>query len=83
MRNHAWALVLAFFLDFLLGDPESWPHPVRFIGAGYTGFEHFFRRRGPLTKVQGVVTVLLLAAFSAAVPFLALRWVEPSLGKIG
>ena len=25
---------LAFILDLLIGDPRSWPHPVRFIGAG-------------------------------------------------
>jgi adenosylcobinamide-phosphate synthase len=56
---------------------------VRFIGAGYTGLERFFRRWGPLTKAQGVVTVLLLASLSAAVPFLALRWVEPPVGRIG
>jgi adenosylcobinamide-phosphate synthase len=83
LRNHALGLVLALLLDALLGDPESWPHPVRLIGSGYVGLERFFRRKGPLTKLQGVATVLLLAALSAAVPFLALRWVEPPVGRIG
>jgi adenosylcobinamide-phosphate synthase len=82
LRNHALALALAVLLDVLLGDPESWPHPVRFIGVGYTGLERFFRRQGPLTKVQGLVTVLLLAVLSAAVPFSALYWVKPQVGRI-
>ena len=25
--------ILGFVLDLLLGDPQNWPHPVRFIGA--------------------------------------------------
>ena len=26
----AWGV--AWLLDFIIGDPQSWPHPVRWIG---------------------------------------------------
>jgi adenosylcobinamide-phosphate synthase len=35
---------LAFILDSLLGDPQSWPHPVRFIGKLIDAAELFLRK---------------------------------------
>ncbi len=33
LRYHTCiAILCGFLLDLLLGDPETWPHPVRFIG---------------------------------------------------
>lgn len=32
------AIVMAFLLDLLLGDPYSWPHPVKWIGQYITLF---------------------------------------------
>jgi adenosylcobinamide-phosphate synthase len=40
----AWALPLGAALDALLGDPRSWPHPVRLIGRLITGTEGLLRR---------------------------------------
>jgi len=31
--GHAAAIVIALFLDRLIGDPRSWPHPVKWFGA--------------------------------------------------
>lgn len=33
MIGHAAAIVIALFLDRLIGDPHSWPHPVKWFGA--------------------------------------------------
>lgn len=33
MIGHAAAIVIALFLDRLIGDPRSWPHPVKWFGA--------------------------------------------------
>ncbi|MGQ9485234.1 MAG: adenosylcobinamide-phosphate synthase CbiB [Desulfosoma sp.] len=73
------SLVAAFVADLLLGDPPTWPHPVRWIGRAVEEAEPFFykdsstpaiqRLRGALFwsfLVVGVAAcvVLLLKAFS-------------------
>ena len=32
MKYHGIAFLCGFILDLILGDPEGWPHPVRWIG---------------------------------------------------
>lgn len=36
-------LAAAYLLDWLIGDPEGWPHPVRAIGACVTAAERIMR----------------------------------------
>lgn len=31
--HHLAAIILAFFLDLIIGDPPGWPHPVKWMGA--------------------------------------------------
>lgn len=38
----AWCL--AWVLDFIIGDPHSWPHPVRWIGNLISAVQHAVRR---------------------------------------
>ena len=33
MVAHIYAITLAFFLDVLIGDPPTWPHPVKWMGT--------------------------------------------------
>jgi adenosylcobinamide-phosphate synthase len=40
----AWSLPLGAMLDMLLGDPRSWPHPVRAIGTLIARLETVARR---------------------------------------
>ena len=35
-------ILIAIFLDFLLGDPYSWPHPVKFMGNYINSFLNKF-----------------------------------------
>lgn len=39
-----WQIVLALFLDLLLGDPRCWPHVAKFTGNLSMAAERFFRR---------------------------------------
>jgi adenosylcobinamide-phosphate synthase len=38
-----YALPAAFLLDLVLGDPESLPHPIRWMGKAIASLEHTFR----------------------------------------
>ncbi|MBI5188065.1 MAG: cobalamin biosynthesis protein CobD [Nitrospirae bacterium] len=37
-------MVLAYFLDFAIGDPKWLPHPVRIMGRAITRIENFLRK---------------------------------------
>lgn len=39
------AVLFGFLLDLILGDPETWPHPVRAIGGMIAGFERILYPR--------------------------------------
>ncbi len=56
-------LVLAFFLDLLIGDPLWLPHPVRIMGKGISRAERFLRGRSTSPSGErraGVMLVLLI-----------------------
>ncbi len=36
-------ILLGFLLDLILGDPQGWPHPVRWIGSSITSLQKFIR----------------------------------------
>ena len=69
---HLIALLLGFFIDLLLGDPHSIPHPVVWIGKLITAVEKAVRRIFPKTvrgeNVAGGVLWLVVAGVSTAVP---------------
>ena len=73
---HLIALLLGFFIDLLLGDPHSIPHPVVWIGKLITAVEKAVRRIFPKTvrgeNVAGGVLWLVVAGISTAVPALLL-----------
>ena len=73
---HLIALLLGFFIDLLLGDPHSIPHPVVWIGKLITAVEKFVRRIFPKTvrgeNIAGGVLWLIVAGISTAVPALLL-----------
>ena len=41
----AFAALIAFVLDMLLGDPEGFPHPVVFLGKTIARLETYLRSR--------------------------------------
>ncbi len=44
----AWCI--AWVLDFIIGDPQHWPHPVRWIGRLITFVQRIVRRYCPGDK---------------------------------
>ena len=46
---HLIALLIGFFVDLLLGDPHSIPHPVVWIGKLISAAEKLVRRLFPKT----------------------------------
>ena len=42
---HLIALLIGFFIDLLLGDPHSIPHPVVWIGKLISAAEKLLRRK--------------------------------------
>ena len=50
---------IAVLLDWLVGDPPNWPHPVRFIGWLISNFEKLVRRFSKNLYVGGFVLMFL------------------------
>ncbi|WP_319584847.1 adenosylcobinamide-phosphate synthase CbiB [uncultured Pseudodesulfovibrio sp.] len=72
---------LAVILDRLLGDPASWPHPVRLIGKGLDLFEAAVRRLGVNLRLAGWGAVLIFAwaAWFIVGELTAIRYLGPIL----
>ena len=66
------ALFLGIVLDFILGDPHGWWHPVMGIGKIITKTENIVRKVFPKTKrgerIGGAVLAVLVILVSVAVP---------------
>ena len=64
-----WYLIsAAFILDLLIGDPEGWPHPIRWMGRAIAGMEPHFRKltfspawSGALFAISLIIATFLLA----------------------
>lgn len=50
--------VIAFVLDYFLGDPKGLPHPVRFVGKMLENYEAWVRSTSLSPKIMGVVAVV-------------------------
>jgi len=69
--------VLAVVLDAMIGDPNNFPHPVRYIGNGLDLFEDFVRKVGLNLRFSGWLALVLfsggtwaIAEFLLAIPLL-------------
>lgn len=76
-----------FFLDLIIGDPESWWHPVRAIGSLICKLEKLLRRLFPKTSGGELLAGGILAVFTsgltctaAAAVLWAGKTVHPALG---
>ena len=73
---HLIALLIGFFVDLLLGDPHSIPHPVVWIGKLISAVEKLVRRLFPKTvrgeNIAGGVLWVIVVLVSTAVPALLL-----------
>ncbi len=79
-KNDALILfTLAYALDWLIGDPEWAPHPVRWMGRLIHGGEHSLRTfiRTPFAEFIGglSLSLLVVGAFGLG-SWLLLRWLD-------
>lgn len=86
---HLIALLIGFFIDLLLGDPHSIPHPVVWIGKLISAVEKLVRRLFPKTvrgeNIAGGVLWVIVVLVSTAVPALLLYAVyrlHPAAGLV-
>ncbi len=82
----AVVLIIAALLDYLIGDPWNWPHPVQVMGWVISRVTKFSLRlcHNSLTqRLAGIVLGIILIIGSGLVGFLIIqsaRWVHPLLG---
>lgn len=79
-------LVLAVALDWLIGDPPAWPHPVKLMGRLIAAEERCVRigtqrvqnqaARQRVLIAGGSAIVLLNLGLAFGLPYLVLRWLQ-------
>lgn len=81
-----WALMTAYVLDILVGDPRWLPHPIRWIGSWISRCESFFYRPhgSPMQqRLMGIsfwFSVVGVVILSALFVLKAAFWLHASLG---
>lgn len=70
-------IVMAMLLDFAIGDPPSWPHPIRFVGMVIKKLEKWIRQVFKNLYVGGFF--LLIGTYVAClIPFIGLKYLLPN-----
>ena len=69
-------LPAAFFLDALIGDPPSLPHPIRWMGRAIERSEPFWRRTVASERLSGLLFAasLILGCWLLALMVTGLAW---------
>lgn len=74
------ALLVGFLLDFFIGDPPTWPQPVRWIGRLAAWLEPLLRRRVRSERWGGVLLLVLVISITGGLIAGALAlagWLHP------
>ncbi|MHA6252607.1 adenosylcobinamide-phosphate synthase CbiB [Oceanobacillus sp. CAU 1775] len=75
--NHIIAIILAYIIDLIIGDPKNWPHPVKWMGT-FIAFLDKRLNKGRHKKIKGLIMVLLLLiitfSLSALLVFYIYKW---------
>ena len=72
-------LLIAVVIDFMIGDPEGFPHPVRFFGKLICAEEKLVRRfthRDNGLRFGGLLIVIINILLAFCVPFIILRGIR-------
>lgn len=57
--GHIYAILLAYMVDAIVGDPRSWPHPVKWFGKIINRIESRWNK-GSKRKLKGFCMLLLI-----------------------
>lgn len=71
-----YILPSAFVLDFLLGDPLRFPHPIRWMGKAITAAEPVFRKLPTGLTLSGAMFSISLIACTWCMTYLLVVFVE-------
>ncbi|TAF07081.1 MAG: cobalamin biosynthesis protein [Nostocales cyanobacterium] len=86
MTNNIYILIIAALLDYLIGDPWGWPHPVRVMGWIISGLSKFFQKHCQnflAQRLAGIVLAIIPIIGSGLSSWLIIqisRWLHPLLG---
>ncbi|KNF07898.1 cobalamin biosynthesis protein CobD [Gottschalkia purinilytica] len=74
-------LIIAVILDFILGDPQNFPHPIRFVGFIIRKYEKLIRSLGMNLKLGGFILTGLTIITTTAIITLIL-WIGKSINPV-
>lgn len=73
-------VLIAVVIDWIMGDPYWFPHPVIYIGKLIRGLEKigrkYIKNKGAM-KVYGGIIVIIVGVMSFLIPFVLLQLVKP------
>lgn len=52
-------VILAYYIDLIVGDPHKWPHPVKFFGRYISFCERHFNK-GHFKRLTGLLSLIIL-----------------------
>jgi adenosylcobinamide-phosphate synthase len=77
------ALLLGFMLDLLFGDPQGFPHIVRFFGFLISKLERIFWKETGNNRFNGLIFTLIVLLIGSGIPLLLILlayWASPIAG---
>ena len=86
MTNDTYILIIAALLDYIIGDPWSWPHPVQMMGTIISALSKFFLKfcqNSVTQRLAGVILAFIVIIGSGFCGWLIVqitRWIHPLLG---
>ncbi|WP_017653253.1 adenosylcobinamide-phosphate synthase CbiB [Fortiea contorta] len=88
MTDNIYILIIAALLDFLIGDPWGFPHPVQFMGWAISRITNVARQycHNPLTqRITGIILGVVLIIGTGVVGWLVIygaKLLHPLLGIV-
>ncbi len=88
MISTSVVLIVAVFLDYLIGDPWGWPHPVRVMGwviSHCWQFSQSYCQSSLTQRLAGIIVGVILIIGSGLIGWLIIesaRQIHPGLGMI-
>ncbi|NBI30244.1 adenosylcobinamide-phosphate synthase CbiB [Chengkuizengella marina] len=77
-----WMLAAAMMVDWIIGDPKWFPHPVILIGKLIKTIENHWYGQSKVRGIWLIVVVLLLSVISTSIITFGLQFIHPWLGYI-
>lgn len=70
------SILIASILDFIIGDPYSFPHPIKLMGKIISFEDKFFRKIAKNLKFMGLIIVLINISLGFFLPYYLLRSIK-------